>query len=76
MITFKQYFNEQNVAGGTGSVFGPGNAAPIGSTGGSFPATGDTAFAPGDYRLPKILGAKTLKKKKKSYIQRRPFIGV
>lgn len=78
MITFKQFYNEQNVAGGPGSAFGPGTAGSIGSFAGAFPASGDSAYAPGDYRIPRILGAKKLKKKgkRKMPIQRRPFIGM
>jgi len=77
MITFKQYFNEENMAGGPGSVFGPGTAGPIGSFGNQFPSNDDDAYAPGDARMPFALGAKKKKKKKKNkkniLIQRRAF---
>lgn len=72
MITFKQFFTEENVAGGVGSVFGPGTEGPIGFTGNQFPSQNDKAFAPGDARVPFALGAKKKKKKKeKVLIQRR-----
>jgi len=78
MITFKQFYSEQNVAGGPGSAFGPGTAGSIGSFAGAFPASGDSAYAPGDYRIPSVLGAKRSKKKNKKKIpmQRRSFIGM
>jgi len=71
MITFKQYIEEENVAGGAGSVFGPGTSGPVGSFGNQFPSQNDKAYAPGDARIPKILGAKKKKKKDKFLIQRR-----
>lgn len=75
MITFKQYFNEQNVAGGPGSVFGPGTAGPIGSFGNQFPSNNDNAYNPDDMRIPYVLGSKKSKKGKKKknkvLIQRR-----
>lgn len=46
-------------SGGADSVFGAG-----GSTGGSFPG-GSDFYAPGDARLPVILGAKPPKKRKR-----------
>lgn len=77
MMTFDQLYTkimEDNVAGGTGSVFSSGNVN-IGS-GGNTLYTGDT-YAPGDYRVPKVLGAKQVKakgkKKIKIPIQRRTF---
>ena len=45
---------EANVAGGTGAVFG-GPTAGAGATGGALTPTGDSAYATGDARLPKIL---------------------
>lgn len=78
MITFKQFYNEQNLAG-SGGVFGNYT-----DTGGAFPASGDAGYAPGDSRALSpygpagaVLGAKVKKKKKQSKIsykiQRRPF---
>lgn len=78
MITFKQFFNEQNIAG-SGGAFGSYT-----DTGGAFPASGDAGYAPGDSRALSpygpagaILGSKIKKKKKQSQvkykIQRRPF---
>lgn len=81
MITFIQYFNEQNVAGGSESVFGPGTQGAIGSFGNQFPSQNDAAYAPGapgDYRVPTVLGAKKGKRKKKRgiLIQRRSLPGL
>jgi hypothetical protein len=61
---------ENNVAGGTGSVFSNGEVN-IGAGGNSL-NTGDT-YAPGDMRVPKVLGAKKRKGKMKLPIQRRTF---
>jgi len=61
---------ENNVAGGTGSVFSNGEVN-IGAGGNSL-NTGDT-YAPGDMRVPKVLGAKKRKGKMKFPIQRRTF---
>lgn len=61
---------ENNVAGGTGSVFSNGEVN-IGAGGNSL-NTGDT-YAPGDMRVPKVLGAKKRKGKIKFPIQRRTF---
>ena len=76
MITFNQFFNEMNVAGGAGSVFGPGTYGNIGTFGNQFPSQNDKAYAPGDARVPKILGAKFSKKKKKMKypVQRRTYL--
>ena len=63
-----QILKENNVAGGVGSVFSPG----AGSTGNQFPAQNDSAYAPGDARIPCYLGSKKKKKgKKKLLVQRR-----
>jgi len=71
MISFEQYFREMNTAG-PGGVFG--NYADVG---GAFPATGDSGYAPGDTRIPKILGARKKKNKKKIIpIQMRPLPGL
>ena len=51
-----------NVAGGPGAVTGP---ATSGSYGNQFPSQNDSAYAPGDARIPKILGLKTIKEKGK-----------
>lgn len=59
-----------NVSGGDG-VFG---VAASGLGGGKFGVQDDSAYAPGDARVPSILGAK--KKKKKNRIQRRRFSGL
>ena len=65
---------ESNVAGGAGSVFSNGSQN-IGQYGNEL-YTGDT-YAPGDMRITKVLGAKTVKKKGKKKlqipIQRRTF---
>lgn len=61
---------ESNVAGGAGSVFSNGEVN-IGAGGNSL-NTGDT-YAPGDMRVPKVLGAKKRKGKMKFPIQRRTF---
>jgi len=66
---------EDMVAGGPNSVFGPGTAGEIGSSGNQFPSQNDKAYAPGDYRMPKVLGAKK-KKKFKFVVQRRPLPGL
>jgi len=70
MDTYKQFY-EDMTAGGASSVFGSVNS---GSTGNQFPSSGDRGYAPGDARIPTVLGAKKRKgKKKKSkiLIQRR-----
>ena len=63
MNLFEKYFNkilsEDNVAA-DGGVFGSTSSAE----GGSFPA-GRDFYAPGDSRIPDILGSKSSKKKKK-----------
>lgn len=75
---FNKALNEMaNTAGGAGGVFtayaGTVNAGEYGN---QFPSQNDKAYAPGDARVPKILGAKFSKKKKKlKYpIQRRTFL--
>jgi len=76
MKTFDQLYTkimEDNVAGGTGSVFSNGNVN-IGS-GGNELYTGDT-YAPGDYRIPKVLGAKQIKKKSKKKGKRKTIIPI
>lgn len=67
---------EDVVAGGPASVFGPGTAGSIGSFGNQFPSQNDKAYAPGDYRMPKVLGATKKKKKFKFVVQRRPLPGL
>jgi hypothetical protein len=80
MITFKEFFREQNTAG-------PGGALGTWTdTGGQFPASGDAGYAPGDARqlspygpAGAILGSKIKGKKKKKIVfkvQRRPLPGV
>jgi len=59
-----------NVAGGAGSVTGP---VTSGSYGNQFPSQNDSAYAPGDARIPSIIGAKKKKKKSKVPVQRRTF---
>lgn len=76
---FNKIINEDaNISGGVESVFGPGTEGPIGSFGNQFPSQNDKAYAPGDARLPKILGGKNKKKKKKEKftVQRRPLPGL
>lgn len=68
---FYKALNEMNVAGGATSVFG---TVDSGATGGSFPGHQDN-YAPGDSRVPKVLGAGK-KKKKKFLVQRRPLPGL
>jgi hypothetical protein len=78
MITFSEYFREQNVAAAGGAL------GSWTSTGGAFPAAGDAGYNPGDYRALSpvgpagaVLGAKISKKGKKKKtkfkIQRRTF---
>jgi hypothetical protein len=55
-----------NVAGGAGAVTGP---VTSGNTGNQFPAQNDTADAPGDVRVPSILGNIKTKKRKKASTQ-------
>lgn len=64
---------EANVAGGTGSVFG---SVDSGATGGIFPGSPNDVYAPGDTRLPKIIGMGKKKKKEKIPYQRRPLPGL
>ena len=72
MITFNQFCSEMNVAGGAGSVFGPGTAGSIGAFGNQFPSQNDKAYAPGDFRIPTALGVKKKKKRKQKIpVQRR-----
>ena len=73
---FYKVLQEDNVAGGSSSVFGSGTAASIGSAGNQFPSQNDTAYAPGDARIPKFLGSKKKKGKKGPFIQRRPLPGL
>jgi len=66
--TFKQFVIETNIAG-IGGVFG---TAPSMDHGG---AVGNSDFyAAGDTRIPKVLGAKKVGKKRKIVVQRRPLI--
>jgi hypothetical protein len=48
-----------NVAGGVGSVFDSSGSVNVGSTAGSFPAKGDSGYAPGETRW--AFGASTFK---------------
>jgi len=73
---FIKTLNEDNVAGGIGSVFGPGTLFAIGTSGNQFPSQTDNAYAPGDSRVPKALGLKKKGKKTKLKIQRRPLPGL
>lgn len=73
---FLKTLNEDNVAGGAGSVFGPGTLDAIGSFGNQFPSQNDSAYAPNDARIPKALGLKKKGKKIKLKIQRRPLPGL
>jgi len=69
MKTFKQYLYNEDNAAGAGGVFG---TAPSMGHGG---AVGNSDFyAPGDARVPSILGAKKVGKKKKIVVQRRPLV--
>lgn len=61
-----------NVAGGENSVTGP---VTSGDYGNQFPAQNDKAYAPGDSRIPSILGTRK-KKRKKLPVQRRRFSGM
>ena len=73
MTNFDKLFKtlmEDNVAGGIGSVFSNGNV-DIGNTGNSL--TNTDSYAPGDMRVPKVLGAKKRKGKTKIPLQRRTF---
>ena len=80
MITFQEFYKEQNTAG-------PGGALGTWTdTGGQFPASGDAGYAPGDARqlspygpVGAVLGTKITGKKKKKVkfkVQRRPLPGV
>jgi len=74
---FCKLLEEDNVAGGAESAFGTGTLAPIGDFGNQFPSQNDDAYAPGDARMPKALGAKKRKKKKDKFIiQRRALPGL
>jgi hypothetical protein len=69
VIPFKKFFIETaNIAGGGSSVFGTVNS---GAEGNQFPSQNDSAYAPGDARVPALLGSSKKKKKKKPIIQRR-----
>jgi hypothetical protein len=59
-----------NVAGGANSVTGP---VTSGNFGNQFPSQNDGAYAPGDARIPSILGANKRRKKVKVPVQRRTF---
>ena len=52
MTNFKQFYIENNTVG---DVFSNGSV-DIGSTGNQFPANNDLGYAPGDYRLPFVIG--------------------
>ena len=73
------------MAGGAGSVFGPGTAGSIGAFGNQFPSQNDKAYNPGDLRIATVLGARrgarrgTKRKKKnkqKIPVQRRALPGL
>ena len=51
-----------NVAGGAGAVTGP---VTSGNYGNQFPSQNDSAYAPGDARIPSILGSKSSNRRKK-----------
>jgi len=79
IVSFKAKFLElleSNVAGGPASVFGAGTSGAPGEFGNQFPSQNDKAYAPGDARIPKILGAKKKKKKITLKVQRRPLPGL
>lgn len=70
MITFKQYYNEQNTAGPGGAL---GTWTDVG---GQFPGSGDAGYNPNDSRALSpygpagaILGRKIVKKGRKSKIK-------
>jgi len=69
---FLKLLETVNVAGGADSIFGVKGLS--GEFGNQFPSQNDNAYAPGDARVPKVLGAK--KKKKKFFVQRRPLPGL
>lgn len=81
MITFKQYYFEEDMTAGPGGALGTWT-----DTGGAFPASGDAGYAPGDARQLSIygpagavLGAKIKGKKKKKVkfqVQRRALPGL
>jgi hypothetical protein len=75
---FLKVLAEDNVAGGASSVFGSGTSSPVGSSGNQFPSQNDSAYAPGDARIPFPLGATGTRKnkKKKIKIHRRLRIGI
>lgn len=73
---FLKALNEDMMSGGAGSVFGTGTAQSIGDSGNQFPSQNDNAYAPGDSRIPKVLGSKRRKKSKFPLIQRRPLPGL
>jgi len=83
MITFLQFYGEQNFAASGGAL------GTWTDTGGAFPASGDTGYAPGDARALSthgpagaVLGRKRKGKKKKTLpqvklkVQRRPLPGL
>jgi len=72
---FLSALSEMNVAGGMGSVLG-GGFVDIGASGGKFPGAPNDVYAPGDTRIPKVLGMGKKKKKEKIVIQRRPLPGL
>lgn len=69
MKTFKEFVYQEDVSVG-GGVLGPAAAAGHGG------AVGNSDwYAPGDTRIPKVLGAKKVKgKKSKVLVQRRNFV--
>jgi len=69
-LAFLRVLQEDVVAGGANSAFGHGTQVPIGGLGNQFPSQNDIAYAPGDARMPKILGFKK-KKRKNIFLRRR-----
>jgi hypothetical protein len=62
----------ESMANTASTAFSAPFAQPAGQYGNQFPSQTDAAYAPGDSRLPKILGAKKRRGKKlKMPIQRR-----
>lgn len=55
MDTYKQFY-ENMTSGGTGSVFDSGGNINAGSHGNQFPSQSDSAYAPGDARMPYYMG--------------------
>ena len=72
ITTFNQAYKKIIEDVTASSAFG---SAATGDTGGQFPATGDKGYAPGDARMPKFLGSKRVKgKRRKPLIMRRNLV--